>query len=242
MNNLYCRQYAVRSYILDVHGISIAVEHKRVKNINLAIYPPDGRVRVSAPVRCSRAEILAMIENRLGWIVAKQAALKAAVPVVESCLAAGEVISCFGRKHILHLQEKHAPPVVRCDGDRIIMQVRPGASHVERQKILENWLRRQLAQVMPGLVAKWAPVVGVDVREWRIRKMKTRWGTCNITDRRIWLNLELARLDPVFLEYVLVHEMVHLLERSHNRRYWGLMERFYPEWRQVRSRLKNMRI
>lgn len=232
----------MRSYILDVHGISVAVEHKRVKNINLAIYPPDGRVRVSAPVRCSRAEILAMIENRLGWIVAKQAALKAAVLVAGDCLVDGEVISCFGRKHILHILERHAPPTVSCDGDRIIMQVRPGASHVERQKILENWLRRQLAQVIPGLDAKWAPVVGVDVREWRIRKMKTRWGTCNITDRRIWLNLELARLDPVFLEYVLVHEMVHLLERSHNMRYWGLMDRFYPEWRQVRSRLKNMKI
>ena len=232
----------MKSYTIDVQGISVTVEHKRVKNINLAIYPPDGRVRVSAPVRCTRTQIREVIEERLGWIAKRQAALKAAVQAGGQWCYEGETISCLGRNYILHIEEIEARPKVSCVADRIILQVRPGASPATRQKLVENWLRRQLAGRIPGLLARWESVVGVDVREWRIRKMKTRWGTCNITDHRIWLNLELARIDPVFLEYVLVHELVHLLERSHNARYWRLMDRFYPDWRTIRRRLREIRV
>ncbi len=118
--------------------------------------------------------------------------------------------------------------------------MRPGTDAAARRAVLERWYRRMLAEEIPDLVARWEPAMGVRVAEWRIKRMKTRWGTCNIRDRRIWLNLWLARMPPECLEYVLVHEMVHLLERRHNARFRAYMDRFLPQWRMYRERLQHM--
>jgi len=117
------------------------------------------------------------------------------------------------------------------------MQVRPGASRDKREQVLNDWYRRHMKSLVPDLIARWQPVIGVQVDDWGIKKMKTRWGSCNIQDHRVWLNLELAKKPPQCLEYVLVHEMVHLLECHHNYHFKALMEKFMPQWRLYRNEL-----
>ncbi len=119
----------------------------------------------------------------------------------------------------------------------MILQVRPGTTRDKRQQILNDWYRRYMKEIIPDLIQKWEPTIGVRVNDWGVKKMKTRWGSCNIRDRRIWLNLDLAKKPPHCLEYVLVHEMVHLLERHHNDRFKSFMDQFLPQWRLYRDDL-----
>lgn len=224
---------------LEVHGIEVTVERKRVKNINLAVYPPDGRVRVSAPRQVSEELIRSVIAARLGWINTKRAALLARPLRPTLKMEDGETLMLFGESYRLLVLEREGRSMVGLPGDgQILLQVRPGATVETKTGVLYKWYREQLGTRIPLLLEKWQPIIGLEVREWRIRRMKSRWGTCNIRDRRIWLNLELARMAPACLEYVVVHELVHLLERRHNSRFWSLMDGFLPDWRIIRQKLK----
>lgn len=229
----------LKTYSLVVHNLDVTVEKKRVKNINLAIYPPDGRIRVSVPLRCSQETIESVILARLAWIEKKRAALLARpAPVVQQMIA-GERILLFGKRYPLEVREQEGATRLQLVDGRIELNAAPGLSTERKIKALHDWYRQQLQSSIPGLLLKWQRVVGVTVSELRIRRMKSRWGTCNILDKRIWLNLELARMSPSCLEYVLVHELVHLLERRHNSRFWGFMDQFLPHWREIRNELKN---
>jgi len=218
--------------------LEISIERKRIKNINLAVYPPEGRIRVSAPLRCSEEQIRSVIFARLEWIQRKRQEMRARLvrPVLQG--RSGELVPFGGREVLLEVAERPGRPMVMLAGECIKLEVPPGMTEEKRLALLHGWYRQQLHLAVPGLLARWQPVIGVEAREWRIRRMKTRWGSCNIRERRIWLNLELAKMAPACLEYVLVHELVHLIERYHNTRFWGLMDRFLPEWRTVRRQLK----
>jgi len=232
----------LKTYALEIHGLVVTVQKKRVKNINLAIYPPDGRIRVSAPLSCSKETIRAVISARLDWISKKRAALLAQPSQVVVEMATGEYIDFFGRQYPLQVVEKPgAASIVIIDGT-MVLTVGPGASKEKKINLLNRWYRQQLHACLPGLFARWQPIIGVTISEYRIRRMRSRWGSCNIIDRRIVLNLELAKTSHACLEYVLVHELTHLLERYHNTRFWSLLDQFLPHWRELRRELKGVRI
>lgn len=229
----------MKTSTLLVQDVEITVVRKGVKNINLAIYPPDGRVRVSAPQHFSDELIRSVIVSRLAWIKTRRASLLARPMPHSREMVSGESQLVFGREYTLVVIEQPGRAnSVAIDGERLVLRVQPGTTTERKSEILYEWYREQLKIRIPLLLKQWQPVIGVEAREWRIRRMKSRWGTCNISDKRIWLNLELARMSPACLEYVLVHELVHLLERSHNKRFWGFMDIFLPGWRNIRAELK----
>lgn len=223
---------------LEVGGIAVEVLRKNIKNLHLSVRPPDGRVRVSAPRHFDDAEVRMAVITRLDWIRRHQAAFQQQSRQSQREFVTGESHYFEGRRYRLDVIEGDGAPGVRLRNNQTMeLRVRPGTERDKREAILHGWYRRQLAALLPALVAQWEPVVGVTVNEVRIKRMKTRWGSCNIKAKRVWLNLELAKKPPSCLHYVLVHELVHLLERRHNHRFRALMDRFMPQWRQHRDEL-----
>ena len=224
---------------LDVSGLPVEVLRKNIKHLYVGVHPPDGRVRVSAPLRFDEDAIRLAVVSRLAWIRRQQ--LRFARQELQSPreFATGDSHWFEGRRYRLDVIEQGAePPDVRLRGSTTMeLRVRPGADRGAREAVLDEWYRRRLEERLPALVAKWEPRAGITVGELRIRKMKTRWGSCNMAAGRIWLNLDLAKKPVSCLEYVVVHEMVHFHERLHNRRFYALMDRLLPDWRQRRSEL-----
>ena len=218
--------------------MQVEVVRKAIKNLHLGIYPPGGRVRVATPLRVNDEAVRLLIATKLGWIRRQQARFIDQPRQSQREMVTGESHYVLGRRYRLRVMEGHAPPGVTIQGNTaLILRVRPGAPAERRAEVLNQWYRRQLKVIVPERIAQWQPVIGVQVADWGIKRMKTRWGTCNITARRIWLNLELAKKPPQCLEYILIHEMVHLLERYHNDRFRKLMDRFLPQWRMYREEL-----
>ncbi len=221
-----------------VADIAVQVWRKPVKNLNLAVYGPDGRVRVSVPLFTSDKRVRQVVMARMGWIRKQQARFRM-LPVQEELQAvSGELHYLFGQTYPLEVIEGSGRHHVSLDGDRIRLHVRKGTASVKRIQLLNEWYRAQLKIRVPALLEQWQPRVQRRVNEWHIKKMKTRWGTCNIGKSRIWLNLELAKRPEECLEYILVHEMVHLLERGHSERFYAHMDRLLPRWRNVDTLLK----
>ncbi len=214
------------------------VLRKPIRHLYIRVDPADGSVRVSAPMGMGEAAVQRAVDSRRGWIERQRQRLGARPGAPDRVAASGAIHYVQGRPCRLDVVERPGRPGVRLIGDDgLELTVKPGTDAAKRHAVLERWYRRLLADTLPALIARWEPTVGVRVAEWRIKRMKTRWGTCNIRDRRIWMNLALARKPPECLEYVLVHEMVHLLERHHNARFHAYMDRFMPDWRVRRSRL-----
>ena len=176
--------------------------------------------------------------SRLGWIHRKRAEFAQQDRQSQREFVTGESHYFRGRRYRLDVSEQDGPPAVRLlNNAKMALRVRPGMDRDAKEAVLERWYRRQLRDQLPELCAKWEQKVGVTVNEVRIKKMKTLWGSCNIEAKRIWLNLELAKKPTSCLELVLVHEMVHLIERHHNERFRKLMDRFMPQWRVHRDEL-----
>lgn len=225
---------------LTVSGIDVQVVRKPIKNLHLGVYPPDGRVRVSAPMHLSDDNVRLAIISKLGWIRKKQAHFTAQPRQSRREMVSGETHFVFGRRYRLDVVERVGRHEVEIKNNSwLTLYVNPGTTRENRAKALDDWYRALLKERVPPLIEKWQPVMGVDVAEWRVRKMKTRWGTCNIGARRIWLNLELAKKPPECLQYIVVHEMVHLLERYHNDNFRAHMDRFLPQWRLHRDVLNS---
>lgn len=225
-------------HCIEMGGIQVEIVRKAIKHLRLGVYPPSGRVCVSAPLYVNDAEVRSMVVSKLGWIRRHQARL-AGQPQPLACeMVTGEEHYYQGQRYPLQVIEAQAPPKVVLNGNATLeLYARPGADAVRRAAILDGWYRSQLQALLPDFIARWQPVIGVNVAAWSVRKMKTRWGSCNTRARRIWLNLALARKPLQCLEYVVVHEMVHLLEPNHNARFKALMDRFLPHWRKHRAEL-----
>lgn len=223
---------------MEVNGIPIDVVRKDIKNLHISVRPPAGRVRVSAPMRFDDEAIRLAIVSRLGWIRRKQNHFSRQERQSEREMVTGESHYFRGRRYRLNVVEVNKAAGVRIANNQTLeLQVRPGATQAKRRGVLDQWYRQHLRQEIPKLIEHWEPIVGVKVAEWRIKRMKTRWGTCNMQVQRIWLNLELAKKPAACLEYVLVHEMVHLLERYHNDQFRQYMDQFMPKWRLYRDQL-----
>ena len=223
---------------IEVLGTSIEVVRKDIKNLHIGVYPPGGRVRVAAPLRLDDDALRTAVISRLGWVRRKQSEFERQDRQSKREFVSGESHYFAGRRYRLDVSEHDGRPTVRLlNNTRMALLVRPGADRDSREGLLHRWYRRRLRERLPALLAKWEPIVGVQVAEVRIRKMKTRWGTCNENASRIWLNLELVKKPASCLEYIMVHEMAHLIESGHNERFRGLMDRLMPQWRVNRDRL-----
>lgn len=223
---------------IEISGIEIEVVRKAIKHLRLSVSPPAGRVRVSAPLLVSDTEVRALVVAKLDWIRRHQARLAEQPQPFACAMVSGEQHFFQGQRYPLQVIEAQAPPKVVLNGNAMLaLYVRPGSDAARRVAILDDWYRRQLKDLLPELIDRWQAVLGVEVAAWGVRKMKTRWGSCNTWARRIWLNLALAQKPPHCLEYVVVHELVHLLEHNHNVRFRRLMDRFLPHWREHRADL-----
>ena len=223
---------------IEVGGIRVEVARKPIKNLHLSVYPPEGRVRVSAPLRLDDEAVRLAVASRLGWVQRKRKLFLDQPRQSEREMVSGESHYFQGRRYRLRVEEHDEPNQVSLNGaSELTMRVRPGADRDKREQILNDWYRRHLKALVPELICEWQPIMDVRVADWGIKKMKTRWGSCNVRDHRVWLNLDLAKKPPHCLEYVLVHEMVHLLERHHNDRFRELMDQFLPQWRLYRDEL-----
>lgn len=220
-----------------VDGIPVEVVRKRVKHLRLTVSAPEGRVRVSVPLHVDDAAVRAMVGGRLGWIRRHQARLAGVEAPAVLRIVTGERHRVGGASYELRVVEQRGAPGVEIDGGTLVLRVRPGSDRARRLAVLESWLRERLRGQVAELVAAWEPRIGVTVGGVGIRKMTTRWGSCNVRAGRIWLNLELARRPPGCVEYVVVHEMVHLLERRHDGRFYGFMDQLLPDWRRRRDEL-----
>ena len=174
---------------------------------------------------------------KIGWIKKQQRRLVGRILQLEPGCRDGEICSLWGRSYVLEVKASKGAARVELSGDHLLLMVRRGTSLKKKRAVLDDWYREQIKDALPGLLAKWEPVMGVKVDRFSVRKMKTRWGSCSPRRRSLRFSTELAKRSPEFLEYVVIHEMAHLLEASHNRRFKDLMDRFLPEWRAMRTRL-----
>ena len=223
---------------IEVRGLSIEVIRKDIKHFYIGVHPPNGQIRVSAPMRLDDDAVRMAVISRLGWIRRTQADFVNQQRESQREFVSGESHYFAGRRYRLKVTEKDCPPRVKLlNNTRIGLTVRPGTDRAKRETVVYEWYRQHLRAQVPPLLTKWEMKMDVSVNEIRIKKMKTLWGSCNIEARRIWLNLELAKKPSSCLVYILVHEMVHLLERHHNDRFRELMDNFLPQWRSYRDEL-----
>lgn len=223
---------------LSVSGLRVEIVRKDIQNLHLGVYPPDGRVRAAVPSRMSDEAARLAVISRLPWI-RKQRAQFAAQPRQSAReIVSGESHYFLGKRYRLRVVRQEGPAKVFVRGkSRIELHVRDAADLAERERALLGWYRRALRETARELLAKWQDILGVQVADCRIKRMKTRWGTCSVDAGRIWLNLELAKKPVPCIEYVLVHELTHLLERTHSERFVALMDRHLPQWRSIRDEL-----
>lgn len=224
-----------------IDGISVEVTPKPIKTLRLRIYPPEGQVKMSVPLRCKEAQIRRFLLEKMPWIKAQRTRLQLMAPSEEVFLQTGSSISFLGKHYLLLLEEQEKPRAPILEGSFLRCYVSPLASQAEIQYRLESWYTKQMAALIPELLMHWQTIVGVRARSWTIRKMKTRWGSCNTATARVCLNLKLIQKPQSCLEYVLVHELVHLHEPSHNARFYRLMSEFMPGWREYDFLLEGKR-
>ncbi|MGA2502488.1 MAG: SprT family zinc-dependent metalloprotease [Anaerolineales bacterium] len=225
---------------LDVGGILIDVVFKDIKNVHLSVYPPNGRVRIAAPSRMSLDTLRLYAIAKLDWIKRQQKKLLEQQRETPREYLDRESHHVWGQRYLLKVIEADLPPVVQLKHSTLLLQVRPGSNEQKRQEILEAWFREQLKPAVLPLIAKWEPQLDVHVSHFFVQLMKTRWGSCNPDTGSIRLNTELAKKPRECLEYIVVHEMVHLLEPTHNRRFVALIDQFMPNWQFVRDILNQL--
>lgn len=220
--------------------IVVDVELKDIKNVHLSVYPPKGRVRIAAPRRMTMDTIRIYAISKLSWIKKQQLKFKAQVREAPREFLTKEGHYYLGSRYLLKVTEHDATPEISIRHKTIEMWVRPETSKEKRMVLMDEWYRARLKELLPPVIAKWEKRMGVHLNEFAIKKMKTKWGTCNREASRIWLNLELAKKPFACIEYIVVHEMVHLLERNHNDRFVAFMDRFLPEWRELKKELNKL--
>jgi len=216
------------------------VVHKDIKNIHLSVYPPSGAVRISAPLRMDLDTIRVFALSKLSWIRKQQKKLRDQVRETPREYLDQESHYLWGKRYLLKVVEKDAAPGLRLNHSEIVLQVLTGADTGKRRSVLHEWYRQQLKEAMSPLVGKWEKKLGVAVARVIVQKMKTKWGSCNPDSGIIRLNLELAKKPPECLEYIVVHELMHLIEPTHNSRFITLLDQHLPKWKFYREELNRL--
>lgn len=225
---------------LQLGEITVDVVLKDIKNIHLSVYPPTGTVRMSAPSRMSIDTLRVFAISKLDWIKQQQQKLREQARETQREYIDRESHYVWGKRYLLSVVERDQPPTVELQHTHMVLNVRPGTDEIKRQAIVSGWYREQLKQAVPPLVAKWEPLMHVQVERFFVRHMKTKWGSCSPCLRSIRLNTDLAKKPRECLEYIVVHEMVHLLEPTHNAQFIALMDHFMPQWQLYRAELNRL--
>jgi predicted metal-dependent hydrolase len=227
---------------LVVADIEVQLIKKNIKNLYLSVLPPDGQVRISAPKKMDDEAIRLFVVSKLSWIKKQRAKFQNQERQPERELVSGESHYLWGERYLLNViyTDKRKQGVEIRNKTYLDLFVRENSDKEQRQKVMREWYRRELKAVIPSIIQKWEPVMGVKVQDWGVKLMKTKWGSCNTKAGRIWLNLELAKKNPACLEYTVVHEMVHLLERLHNERFVAYMDEFLTNWRSIKAELNGL--
>lgn len=229
---------APQPHQLEINGLLVEVVRKKIKNLHLRILPPWGQVRMTVPLWVDDREIRRLVLEKFDWIKAKQAEIAARPQPQPRQMISGEMLDFSGQAYRLNIIEHQGNNRVELAEGRLDLYVRSTTDAARRAALLDAWYRQQLKSWIPELLTRWQPIIGVQVADWGVKKMKTRWGSCNMRARRIWLNLELAKKPFACVEYVLVHELVHLLEPRHNARFHQLMDQFLPQGKTLKAWLK----
>lgn len=226
---------------INVSDVTIDVVRKAIKNIHLAVYPPTGRVRIAAPLQINDDAIRLFAISKLGWIKRRRRKFEGQERISPREYKNRESHYFQGKRYLLNIIEADAPPkVVLKNKTYIALYIRPNTYRAKRHEIMSEWYRLQLKKQIPELVKKWEKIMNVKVGEWQVKLMKTKWGSCNIEKKRIWLNLELAKKPLNCLEFIVVHEMAHLLERHHNDRFLYYMDGYLPNWKRLKTELNKL--
>lgn len=225
------------SAYLTVRGINVDVVYKDIKHLHIGVYPPLGRVRVAAPRRLDDDQVRLAVIGRLPWINKQRERLRSAERQSKREMVTGESHFVWGVRHRLKVIERPGQAHVEIEGGRLLLYVHAGTDADTRLELLQRWQREQLRERIPSLIDTWQQIVGRSVNRWSIRRMKTKWGSCNRETGHLWFNLELAGKHPDLLEYIVVHEMTHLIERGHGERFTQLMDQFMPDWPRHRDEL-----
>ena len=225
-------------YQFTSNDIVIEVVRKNIKTLRLKVCAPTGRVQVSTPLRVNEEFVRRFVASKIEWIKKHKAKFVSRTPQLALKYVTGERHDFQGQSYLLNVvYDKGFNKVVVRNDSTLDLYVHQYSQLIQRQRVMDKWYRQQIKEQINPLIEKWQSIIGVQITDCRIKKMKTRWGSCNIKARRIWLSLELIKKPPLCLEYVIVHELVHLLERRHNRRFVAYMNQFMPEWRIYKEQL-----
>lgn len=225
---------------IQLGDISIEVTRKAIKNVHLSVHPPSGRVTLSAPASTRLDVVRAYAISKLGWIRKQREQLRSQAREEPRKFVGRESHYLWGRRHLLTVARSEAKPSVSIDHKRITLTVRPGTDAARRAAIIHDWHKSLLHEVVPALIVKWERKLKVKVTRYFLQRMKTKWGGCNHRSRHIRLNTELVKKPKDLLEYVIVHELIHLLEPTHSERFIAILQKHYPTWREARAELNEL--
>ena len=228
------------SEVIELGDISIAVRRKDIKNVHLSVHPPEGRVTLSAPTDTRPEVARAYAISKIGWIREQQEKLRNQPRETPREFVERESHYLWGRRHLMAIVEQEVKPSVSVDHKRITLSVRPGSDHAKRATVIHEWHKSLLHEFIPLLLSKWEPKLGVHVVAYFLQRMKTKWGSCNYEAGHIRLNTELVKKPKDLVEYVVVHEMVHLIEPTHSDRFISTLTELYPSWREARAELNEL--
>ena len=226
---------------LSISNLTIDIVRKDIKNMHLAVYPPHGRIRLSAPENTDSEMMRLFAISKIGWIKKHIKNFEAQPRETPREYISGESHFFQGKRYMLNVIERKGFNKVEIKGTKNInLYVRPNTSKEDKASILKEWYRTEMKKQIPEILSKWESIIGVKANDWAIKQMRTKWGTCNIEAKRIWLNLELSKKPIISLEYIIVHELVHLLERNHNDKFVSYMNQFMPKWRMYKTELNKL--
>jgi predicted metal-dependent hydrolase len=225
---------------ITIGDIEIEVIQKDIKNVHLSVYPPHGRVRISAPLHMDLDMLRLYSISRLAWIRKHQKKIQSQPREAKREYLSKESHYYLGKRYLLVVNSQATANTVRLKHNTIELNVRPNIETTKKKELLELWYRNQLKEIVKKLITKWEPIISVKVAEFGIKKMKTKWGTCNPEASRIWINLELAKKPIQCIEYIVVHELVHFLERNHTNRFVSIMNQHLPNWRELKDELNRL--
>lgn len=225
---------------LQLGSVEALIVRKAVKNLHLSILPPNGWVRVTVPENMNDDAVRTLLALRLPWIKKQQTKFSGQQRQTQRDYVSGESHFFFGKRYRLEVMYKDEPPKITIKGkNKIILQVKPKSDTKKRQEILTEWYRAELYFAIDELMQKWQKKIGVNVSSWHIKQMKTRWGTCNQQKAKILLNLELAKKPIACIEYVVVHELAHMIEKKHNEKFVALLMKYIPKWKGIKDELNS---
>lgn len=222
---------------MNIGGIDILINRKPIKNLHLYVKPPDGHVEVSAPLNISEKSIELFLRMRLPWIRKQQESFALQPRQSKRQFVSGETLYLWGTKYYLQIQYSNKEYNLSLDGNKAILTVRKESSYLQREKYVNEWYRTLLKAEIARRLPKLEEMCGLHCEGWQVKYMTTCWGTCNVKTRKIWINLQLAKKERQCLDYIILHELLHLVDKDHSERFICLLDKYMPFWKEIRSKL-----